>query len=297
VVRTAFAKINLGLHVLRRRQDGFHDLETVFLRIGWHDELSVSPAADLSMTCSDLMLPVDQSNLCIQAAQLVADSVAAGHVGSQADPGLTRPTHQITGAQIHLEKHLPYGAGLGGGSSDAAVTLMACNELWNANLDADELSRLASRLGSDVAFFLGGPVAFGSGKGEVLTAMEMPPALKDQWLSVIVPLVHVSTADAYAGIVPNERSRPDLMSLVAAGSLNDWRASLVNDFETTIFKRYPSIEAARDQLLSKGAGYAAMSGSGSSVFGVFTSEDLARNSVQELPKGSRSWVGRAEAAV
>ena len=141
----AFAKINLGLHVLRKREDGFHDLETVFLKVGWHDELTFSSSNSIEMTCSNRDLRIDDGNLCIQAARALA--LAAGCA---------------KGVQIHLDKTLPFGAGLGGGSSDAALTLQACKSLWRVD---SELGPLAAHLGSDVPFFLGDSIAFGEGKG------------------------------------------------------------------------------------------------------------------------------------
>jgi len=276
--RSAPAKINLGLHVLRRRGDGYHDLETVFLRIGWADVLQVSPDDSLRFSCSDPALPIDESNLCVRAARLLAD-----HAGL------------LPSAAIHLEKTVPYGAGLGGGSSDAAATLVLLDALWNLGLEASSLHALATRLGSDVPFFLGPTAAYGTGRGERLAPLvdaAGAPYRSPFTFVVVKPDVAVSTADAYRWIVPNETARPDLRTLVASNDLDRWRCDLVNDFEAPVFERYPVLQSVRDGLREDGAGYAAMSGSGSAVFGVFESAEAARISATRWTQaGFHGWCG------
>ena len=281
---SAFAKINLGLHVLRKRKDGFHDLETVFLRVGWADSLSFSEGEGISMTCSVPNLRVDGSNLCIQAA------TAAFEV-------LERMGHDPEGVAIHLDKDLPFGAGLGGGSSDAAATLLAVNALFGSPLSDGQLHRLAADLGSDVPFFLGlEGMAFGTGRGEVLSTIAFPPALRSTWLLIAVPPVHISTVDAYSGIRPNDVDRIDLPALMREGSLQDWRTDLVNDFERHLFERYPSVEALKSGFLEGGAAYSAMSGSGSAVFAIFEDEPTAAAAQSSLGEGIRTWLGPSDAA-
>lgn len=254
--RVAPAKINLGLHVLRKRPDGYHDLETVFLRIPWHDHLSVQPAAALSLTCSDPALPTDDTNLCLKAARLLAETCGVA-----------------TGAALHLDKHIPYGAGLGGGSSDAAATLQLLAAHWHLSLPDGLLHALAARLGSDVPFFLGPPTALGTGRGEVLTPFDyhFPFALV-----VAVPPVHVATALAYRLVRPHDTNRPDLRELVGSNDLARWRTTLVNDFEQPVFSAFPALGTVKTRLLHLGAAYAALSGSGSAVFGVFEDPHQAR---------------------
>ena len=254
--RQAPAKLNLGLHVLRKRPDGYHDLETVFLRIPWADALTARPAEHLSITCSDSSLTTDETNLVMKAAHALAEAAGVAH-----------------GAALHLEKHLPHGAGLGGGSSDAAATLRLLADLWQLDVPETTLHRLALAVGSDVPFFLGPAAAYATGRGEVLTPL--PGYQLPYRLVVVVPPVHVSTAEAFARIRPRDTRRPDLRALVASNDLARWRTDLVNDFEASVFEAYPAIRTAKDRLLAAGAGYAAMSGSGSAVFGVFEAEASA----------------------
>ncbi len=281
--QNAPAKINLGLHVIRRRADGYHDLETVFLRIGWADTVTVAPADTLRFSCSDPALPADDSNLCVRAARLLA-----GHAGIPAR------------ASIHLEKWVPYGAGLGGGSSDAATTLVLLDTLWQLGLDAATVHKLAARLGSDVPFFLGPAAAYGTGRGERLTPLmdaADAPYRCPFTIVVVKPNVAVGTADAYRWIVPKETERPDLRALVAGNDLGRWRRELVNDFEEPVFERFPELRTVREGLLGDGAGYAAMSGSGSAVFGVFDSSERAHQSASRWTQaGYACWTGSADGA-
>ncbi|MEM1094543.1 MAG: 4-(cytidine 5'-diphospho)-2-C-methyl-D-erythritol kinase [Bacteroidota bacterium] len=276
----AHAKINLGLHVLRRRPDGFHDLDTVFLRIGWADVLTLRPADALTLTCSDPNLPTDADNLCMSAAQRFME-----HFSVQG------------GVALHLEKRLPYGAGLGGGSSDAAATLQLLAEWFSVDAEVEALHPLAAALGSDVPFFLGPNVARGTGRGTELSplmfadgsAYRLPYALV-----VAVPDVHVSTAEAYGSITPYAVNRPDLAELVTSNDLDRWRRALVNDFEAPIMARHPAIRVVKQTLVEAGAGYAAMSGSGSAVFGVFADDAKARAAVEMLNyQGTRVWTDAA----
>lgn len=280
--QTAPAKINLGLHVLRKRSDGYHDLETVFLRIGWADRLRVASADDLRMTCSDPTLPTDDRNLCMQAAHLLEKTYAVDQ-----------------GATIHLEKIVPHGAGLGGGSSDAATTLLLLNELWQLHLPTAALHPLAAQLGSDVPFFLESAAAYGTGRGEVLTAL-LHPTTQEPYrlpypLVVIVPDVHVSTADAYRNVRPHAVDRPDLRMLVGSNDLAAWRTTLVNDFEASVFAQYPLLATRKQDLLNQGARYAVMSGSGSALFGVFPDEATAQRAQAAFADRSmRTWMGWAQ---
>ena len=200
---SASAKLNLGLHIVRRRPDGFHDLETVFIRIGWADHLTVRPAEALSLTCSDPALPTDGRNLCLKAAHRLA-----------AYTGITQ------GAHLHLDKQIPYGAGLGGGSSDAATTLRLLAACWECAVDDTTLHALAAELGSDVPFFLGASAAYATGRGEVLAPMDYTCPFT---FVVAMPPVSVSTPEAYAAIIPNEANRSDLRQVVASNDLSRWR--------------------------------------------------------------------------
>lgn len=270
LVRTAPAKINLGLHVLRRRPDGFHDVATVLLPIGWHDVLTVEPAGTFRFTCSDPALPTDERNLCVRAAYGLAEWAGIEPHGA-----------------LHLEKHVPHGAGLGGGSSDAAHTLRLLADLWALPPDPDGMQALAARLGSDVPFFLHDEAMHATGRGEVLHPLDytMPYAL-----AVVMPPVQVSTAAAYALVRPNDQGRPDQCAVVQSNDLERWRRELVNDFEQPVLARHPEIRDARQRLLNAGAGYAALSGSGAAVFGVFERNKDARAAAAEAAAAGRpAW--------
>jgi 4-diphosphocytidyl-2-C-methyl-D-erythritol kinase len=271
------AKINLGLHVLRRRPDGYHDLATVFHRIGWADTVRVEPAADgsLSMTCSDPNLPTDEGNLCLQAARALANAY-----GVEA------------GARIHLEKRIPYGAGLGGGSSDAATTLRLCAWLWGLDVSPADLRPLARGIGSDVPFFLfHAPTAYATGIGDVLEPMGgQGLEAHSHTLAIVVPPVEVATPKAYGLVTPDDTGRPDLRAIVASGDLARWRRELANDFEGPVVEAYPPVAEARGLLDEAGAAYVSLSGSGAAVFGVFETPGGAREAVEAArDEGWRVW--------
>ena len=276
--RNAPAKINLGLHVLRRRPDGFHDIETVFLRISWQDVLRVEPSDHLTMSCSDPSLPTDERNLVMKAARLLQQRYGPS-----------------TGAHLHLEKRIPYGAGLGGGSSDAAAALRLLNDHWSLALGDEQLARHALELGSDVPFFLGAEAALGSGRGERLEPLIDPqtdePFRPPYALVVAMPEIGVSTGEAYAMMTPSEKGRPDLKEVVLSSDLSRWRRELTNDFEGPILSKYPEIAELKKALEAAGAGYAAMSGTGSAVYGFFTDDPAAAAAEEALRQtGHVTWV-------
>lgn len=260
--QSAPAKINLGLHVLRQRPDGYHDVETVLHRIDWADTITARPADELSMRCTDPGLPTDERNLCLAAARLLRDAFGVE-----------------SGATLHLEKRVPYGAGLGSGSSDAAATLELLSHLWALEASRAELQKIAGQIGADVPFFLEeAPAAYATGRGDTLsplstggTAYRLPyPIL------VAVPDVHVSTATAYEGVTPRETERPDLPELVASNDLSRWRAELGNDFESLLVASEPRVASLRQALVEAGAEYVSLSGSGAAVYGLFSSGATAR---------------------
>lgn len=281
-VRAAPAKVNLGLHVLRRREDGFHDLSTVFLPIGWSDRLSASPGGDLSLVTTDPDLPTDASNLVVRAA--LALRQWAG------DAGL--------GAALHLDKRVPYGAGLGGGSSDAAAALRLLARLWSLDVPDADLRALALGLGSDVPFFLDGVAAHGAGRGERLTPLADAagaPYHCPFWLVLAVPSVHVSTAEAFAGITPNDHDRPDLAAAVVSNDLARWRREVTNDFQPIVEAAHPGIRATREALEAAGAAHTVLSGTGAAVVGVFEDEDTALGAAEALAPSCRVWTETPEA--
>ena len=273
--RPAPAKLNLGLHVLRRRRDGFHDLETVFLPIDWADEVGAAPADGLSLSTTDPALPTDDGNLVVQAAQALA-----AHAGVEAR------------ARLRLDKRVPYGAGLGSGSSDAAATLRLLADLWALDVPERDLHALALGLGSDVPFFLDGRPALATGQGERLEPLLDPdgaPYRCPFWLVVAVPDVHVSTAEAYRLVTARDRDRPALAAAVASNDLGRWRAEVVNDFQAPVEAAYAEIAGVRHALAEGGAGYTSLSGSGSAVFGAFEREADAHTTATALD-GCRVWV-------
>ena len=276
LARDAPAKLNLGLRVLRKRPDGFHDLETAFVPVGWADGLTAAPAETLTLACSDASLPTDASNLVVRAALALAR-----HAGVEPRAALT------------LVKRVPYGAGLGGGSADAAAALRLLARLWNLAVSEAELHALAAGLGSDVPFFLLGAPALATGRGEVLTPLRRDDGTP--WhcpfaLVVAVPPVHVATAEAYRLVVPDARPRPGLRAAIVSDDLDRWTRDVANDFEAPLVACHPAIGAARDALREAGAGYAAMSGSGSAVFGAFEHAAQAAVAAERLAvAGCRTW--------
>lgn len=267
------AKVNLGLHVLARRTDGFHRVESVLWPIGWADELRVAPAAVLRLSCSDPVLPTDRANLVVRAAEALAAWAlrpATGH--------------------LYLDKRVPYGAGLGSGSSDAAATLHLLARLWGLDVPRNAMHAIAASLGSDVPFFLDGVPALATGRGEIVHPLMEAPRLPYA-LVVVVPPVHISTAEAYERVVPREGDRPDLPTLVGSLDLDRWQHELVNDFQAPIEASYPVVADARRALMRAGAGYAALSGSGSAVFGLFADSNAAQTAAEDAAKrGERTWI-------
>lgn len=259
------AKLNLFLHVVGRRDDGYHLLQTVFRLIDLSDTLEFAPRADGEVHLATPIpgVPEDE-DLVVRAARALRE--AAGTAA-----GVT------TGATIRVEKRIPIGGGLGGGSSDAATTLIALNELWGARLPRSELARLALGLGADVPFFLVGRNAFAEGIGEVLTPLDLAPA----WYVVITPQVAVSTREIFASNALTRNTKPLKITAFFAGQGR-------NDLEAETCRRYPQVAQALRWL--KAFGDARMSGSGSSVFAAFGSEREARAVAAQIPG---TWRGVA----
>ena len=250
-------KINLGLHVTGRRADGYHTIETVFLPVPLCDRLTIEPAGQTGFVQSGIALDCPASeNICVNAYR-----------------SMCRKYPQIGPVQISLEKNIPFGAGLGGGSSDAAHTIIMLNKLYDLHLTADELCAQASEIGADCPFFILNRPCHATGIGERLEplAFDLPSA--GLRLMLLKPPVAVSTAEAYRGIVP--RSAATDLRQAVLGPPESWRETIVNDFEATVFEKHPSIAGLKQALYDSGAVYASMSGSGSALFGVF----------KELPAG------------
>ncbi len=245
-------KINLGLHVIRKRPDGYHDLETCFYPVPWQDILEIVPAETMAFTSSGIAIPgAEADNLCLRAYQLL-----------KTDFNLP-PVH------IHLHKILPMGAGLGGGSSDGAHTLRTLNTVFSLGLSTDALAGYAARLGSDCAFFIYETPQLGTGRGEILEPVTV--TLKDKYLLLVKPDIHVSTAEAYSGVTPRQADY-NLRQVLENQPMETWKDIVRNDFETSVFRKYPVIEQLKQTLYDAGAVYAAMSGSGATVFGIFNEQ-------------------------
>jgi len=244
-------KINLGLHVLAKREDGYHNIETCFYPVPWTDVLEIIPSKEFAFTSSGSVIPGKESdNLCVKAYQLL------------------QAQFKLEPVKIHLHKVLPTGAGLGGGSSDAAFTLRLLNSVFNLKLSTVQLNEQAALLGSDCAFFIEDKPMLGIGKGEQLSGLALD--LKGYYLVVVKPDIHVSTAEAYAGVKPQLPHKS--ISEILNYPISEWKDHLVNDFEKSVFKKFPAIEAIKQELYDHGAAYASMSGSGSSVYGIFQSK-------------------------
>lgn len=254
---SSYAKINLGLHVVGKRTDGFHNIETIFHYINLFDEIAISRSHSIGISCTDSSIPTDQRNLCWQAAEAVQKAC-----------GITE------GVQIDIKKNIPVGAGLGGGSSNAAAILRTMPALFQTSIEQDVMNKIALRLGSDVPFFLGIDSAYGEGRGEILSAISL--ALP-YWIVVVNPGVHVSTPWAYKILSEKYHGRfPERKKLKESfGHAADIRA-LQNDFEHVVFSAFPVIASIKTSLQNAGALHALMSGSGSSVFGLFEKEPEAR---------------------
>lgn len=248
-------KINLGLNVVRKRTDGYHDLETVFCPVPLTDKLEAVVGNGADGTCSLSLSgnPIEGNaadNLIVKAYNLLA-----------AD-------HRLPHIDFDLEKHIPSQAGLGGGSSDATYTLRLLNELCQLHLDSPTLQRYAARLGADCAFFVTAEPSFATGIGDILTPMADECAhLKGLYLLIVKPSVAISTAQAFSFIKP----QPPIIRCkeVVAQPIDEWRDRLGNDFEVSIFNIHPEIRSVKQQLYTMGATYAQMSGSGSAFFGIF----------------------------
>lgn len=247
-------KINIGLNVLRRRPDGYHDIDTLFYPVdAYRDTLEVVPSEEFSIDVrlAEGELPVDwdpQSDLCAKAYRLM------------------HTKYGIPPVSIRLLKAIPVGAGLGGGSSDCASTIKMLDEIFALHLPTSELEALARSLGADCAFFIKNIPQWGSGKGEMLTPADID--LSDYEIRIIVPEGEsVSTREAYAGIVPGE---PEInLRNALARPVAEWKHTVKNDFESSVFPFHPRIAEAKDRFYRDGALYASMTGSGSAVFGIF----------------------------
>jgi 4-diphosphocytidyl-2-C-methyl-D-erythritol kinase len=249
-------KINLGLHITQKRADGYHDIETVFYPIAFNDILEIIPTnSHNNIEYNSSGIPINgnnEDNLCIKAYHL-----------------LKKDFPQIPSIQMHLHKHIPMGAGLGGGSADGSFALKMINQQFQLNLSDEQLIQYALLLGSDCPFFILNTPCIGKGRGEILTPIALN--LSAYKIQIINPGIHINTGWAFSQIIP---TLPKLsIAQIIQQPIETWKGQLINDFELPVCKQYPEIATLITQLYNANAVYAALSGSGSSVFALFEKSD------------------------
>lgn len=255
------AKINLGLNIVSKREDGYHNLETVFYPIPLYDALEIKymdekfpsqVACDLKVTGNAVECD-EQNNLVVKAYNLLAED------------------YKLPRVHAHLYKHIPSQAGLGGGSSDAAFMIRLLDERFRLNIGNPEMEKYAARLGADCAFFIEAEPAYAEGIGDELMPVDGPKGnLNGYYLAIVKPDIAVSTKEAYAAITPTVTSKS--CREIVRQPIETWKEEMVNDFEAPIFKLHPELAEIKEKLYQQGAKYAAMSGSGSALFGIFETE-------------------------
>ncbi|GAB3896687.1 4-(cytidine 5'-diphospho)-2-C-methyl-D-erythritol kinase [Larkinella knui] len=242
------AKINLGLHITEKRSDGFHNLESCFYPVPLNDLLEIIPASKNSFTISGATIPGDSAtNLCMRAYELLKHDV------------------ELPPIQMYLHKMIPIGAGLGGGSADAACTLRLLNEQFSLALAVEQLEMYARQLGSDCAFFIRNRPLYCLEKGDHFEDIDV--SLRGYTIVLVYPNLAISTAEAYANVRP-QKPAISLRTLLQA-PIDTWQKTIRNDFETSLFQRYPVLDTIKQELYQSGAVYASMSGSGSTIYGIF----------------------------
>jgi len=265
------AKVNLGLHIIGKREDGFHELETLFQMVNWCDEIKIECLSrGLELVCNQPDIPTDKGNLVIKAA----------HILQARYPG------RCKGARIHLNKNIPHGAGLGGGSGNAAGVLLGLNFLWGLKLKREDLISVASELGSDVPFFLFSPCAIGRGRGEILEPVKNSIRF---YVLMVYPGFAVPTASVYGNLKLKLTKRENNISILKNFLLQSEFAQLgatwSNDLELFVFKEYPGLSGIKKEMLALGAKGALLSGSGSTVFGIFDNPETANSAHARLDRG------------
>lgn len=242
------AKINIGLNIISKREDGYHNIESCFYPIELSDILEILPADKLSFQSTGISIPGDEeSNLCLKAYQLI------------------KSDYDIPPVQIHLHKIIPIGAGLGGGSSDATYTLKVLNSIFKLNIDDSQLEKYASKLGSDCPFFVNNKPVLASGTGIEFETINLD--LSNYRIELKYPDIHIGTKEAYAGVNPIQPKKTikELINL----PISEWKDSIKNDFEDSIFPNHSKIESLKKSFYDDGAVYSSMTGSGSAVYGIF----------------------------
>lgn len=253
------AKINIGLNILSKRQDGYHNLQSIFYPIALKDALEIIDANEQEneIVFSSSGLSINgktEDNLCVKAYLLIQQDFP-----------------QVSPVKMHLHKSIPMGAGMGGGSADAAFMLLLLNENFSLELSQDELIGYALQLGSDCPFFILNKPCFTTGRGEIMQPIEMD--LSAYKILIVNPGIHINTATAFSRIEPG-KNECDLTKLISQ-PIRQWKENIINDFEESVFNSYPEIAAVKNELYQQGALYASMSGSGSTVYGIFNRDQQA----------------------
>ena len=261
------AKINLGLNITAKRPDGFHSIESCFYPVQWLDALEVTPAGNTNFTSSGLSIPGESdSNLCLKVYQAL------------------QKDFDLPAVHIHLLKNIPIGAGLGGGSADAAFTIKSLNSLFCLNLSVAQMEDYLRPLGSDCAFFVNNKPVMAHEKGDQFSEINL--SLKNYYIVLIYPELHISTKEAYSGVLPK---RPEIsIETILKKDIKEWKELLKNDFEDSLFPKYPVLKEIKETLYAEGALYASMTGSGSTVYGIFKEEKELKTT---FPKDFKVWKG------
>ncbi len=263
-------KINLGLHIVAKRADGFHDIETIFYPIPFYDVIEIIEAPEFTFTTTGLTIPsTPDNNLCVKAYHL-----------------LKKDFVNLPPVHLHLQKNIPMGAGIGGGSANAAYTLVLLNQKFKLALSHTQLKTYAAQLGSDCAFFIENKPCYATGRGEILQSLNID--LKDYYIALVFSALHVNTAEAFAGITIQ---KPTLSCKDTINySIQEWAKNLKNDFETSIFKIHPSLSEAKNVLYQLGATYASMTGSGSTIYGLFNKKNIDKNSLSNKLQSYQHYI-------
>ncbi len=247
------AKINLGLNVIKRRSDGYHEVVTCFVPVPWKEALEMVESDELTLTVTGIDIPGQEENIVLKAYNIL------------------KQRFLLPPVNIHLHKNIPIGAGLGGGSADGAFALRLLNDLFSLGMSEEQLMADAATLGADCAFFIKNHPVLARGIGEKLTPVDL--ALSGKCIVIVYPGIHISTAEAYSNVQPHTPSW-DLGDILNEKSMEAWDGLVVNDFEEPLFESYPLLAEIKNKLYDEGAVYAAMSGSGSCIYGFFEDEKV-----------------------
>ncbi|MBI3520679.1 MAG: 4-(cytidine 5'-diphospho)-2-C-methyl-D-erythritol kinase [Bacteroidetes bacterium] len=284
------AKINLGLNITQKREDGFHNIETVFYPVGWNDALEVVPAEHRVLDSPPVVGRGALTDMSGPSAKEFSLHLSGLSISGNTEDNLLYKAYQLLkqhkalpAINVYLHKALPMGAGLGGGSADAAFFINLLNDQFQLHLPESARMDIAKQLGSDCAFFIKNKPVYASQKGDVFTDIVLD--LSHLYIALIYPNVHSNTKEAYSLVKPHQPAR-SLLDVIRQ-PIHTWKTDMVNDFEPSIFSKYPVVQTIKHQLYDLGAAYACMSGSGSAVFGLFEHEPDIKQ-LSQFPH----WVGK-----